>query len=207
MSLFAGLDVSTQGCKIVIIDSIKKAVVYIDSINYDKDLPHYSTRNGVVQGLGEGASESDPLMWIEAVESIFLNLQESEIQQDAINCISVSGQQHGLVALDSAGNLTRQRSKLWNDFSTAKECTLLTDAVGGREAMIKEVGNSQKTGYTASKIYHMLRHEPDNYKKTSTFFLVHNYINWFLTGGIICMAEWRFGTQKPRNGRKKSFQP
>jgi len=204
MSLFAGLDVSTQGCKIVIIDSIKKAVVYIDSINYDKDLPHYSTRNGVVQGLGEGASESDPLMWIEAVESIFLNLQESEIQQDAINCISVSGQQHGLVALDSAGNLTRQRSKLWNDFSTAKECTLLTDAVGGREAMIKEVGNSQKTGYTASKIYHMLRHEPDNYKKTSTFFLVHNYINWFLTGGIICMepgdtsgmALWNPKTEK-----------
>jgi len=187
MRLFAGLDVSTQGCKIVIIDSSKKAVVYIDSINYDKDLPRYSTRNGVVQGLGEGASESDSLMWIEAVESIFRNLQESKIQQDAINCISVSGQQHGLVALDSAGNLTRQRSKLWNDFSTAKECALLTDAVGGRESMIKEVGNSQKTGYTASKIYHMLRHEPDNYNKTSTFFLVHNYINWFLTGGIICM--------------------
>ncbi len=187
MRLFAGLDVSTQGCKIVIIDSGKKAVVYIDSINYDKDLQHYSTCSGVVQGLGEGASESNPLMWIEAVESIFRNLQESEIQQNTINCISISGQQHGLVALDSAGNLSRQRSKLWNDFSTAKECALLYDAVGGREAMIKEVGNSQRTGYTAAKIYHMLRHEPDNYKKTSTFFLVHNYINWFLTGGIICL--------------------
>jgi len=84
MRLFAGLDVSTQGCKIVIIDSSKKAVVYIDSINYDKDLPRYSTRNGVVQGLGEGASESDSLMWIEAVESIFRNLQESKIQQDTL---------------------------------------------------------------------------------------------------------------------------
>ena len=48
-----------------------------------------------------------------------------------INAISVSGQQHGLVALDSQGNLTRKISKLWNDYSTTKECEILTEKLIG----------------------------------------------------------------------------
>jgi len=182
LALFAGLDVSTQSCKLVIIN-LNKEVVYTDTVNYDNDLPHYHTKNGVVQGLGEGVSESDPNMWIEAVELLFQRLKDSEIPQEEIMGISVSGQQHGLVALDEAGNLTRPRSKLWNDFSTTEECELLTEAVGGKSQMIKEVGNSQRTGYTASKIFNLFRHERELYEKTKTFFLVHNYINWFLTGG------------------------
>lgn len=181
-ALFAGLDVSTQSCKLVIIN-LQKAVIYTDTVNYDKDLPHYNTLNGVIQGLGEGVSESDPNMWIEALEVLFQRLKDSEIPHEKIMGISVSGQQHGLVTLDEEGNLTRPTSKLWNDFSTTEECDLLNEAVGGSENMIKEVGNSQRTGYTAAKIFHMARHEPEAFAKTSTFFLVHNYINWYLTGG------------------------
>jgi xylulokinase len=33
----------------------------------------------------------------------------------------------------------------------------------------------------------MIRHEPEIYKKTSTMFLVHNYINYYLTGGVRIM--------------------
>ena len=84
----------------------------------------------------------------------------------------------------STGHLTRARSKLWNDFSTEKECALLTEKIGGVDAMIREVGNSQRTGYTAAKIFHMARHEPDAFQKTTTVFLVHNFINWYLTGGV-----------------------
>jgi len=151
-------------------------------------LPKYKTKNGVIQNLSEGVSESDPLMWIAAIEILFERLKQSEIPQQNIKSVSVSGQQHGLVALDSEGNLTRKTSKLWNDFSTQKECDLLTEAIGGNDKMIAEVGNSQLTGYTASKIFHFVRHEPEAYNKTSTLLLVHNYINWYLTGGI-CVME------------------
>jgi len=186
-SLFAGLDVSTQGCKLLILDLEKEEVVYVDTLNYDQDLPHYHTQDGTLAGLKEGCSESDPHMWIEAIEVLFGRLKKSNIHQKNILCVSVSGQQHGLVSLDSQGNLTRKTSKLWNDFSTAKECEILTQSVGGKDAMIQEVGNSQKTGYTAPKILHMLRNEPEKFKRTQTFLVVHNYINWFLTGGIKVM--------------------
>jgi xylulokinase len=185
--LFAGLDVSTQSCKIVVIDYEKQDVVHVDLVSYDDDLPEYGTREGVIQGLDEGVSESDPKMWLSAVDKIFDNLVRSDVLQANIRSISVSGQQHGLVALDNEGQLTRPRSKLWNDYSTHEECRILTERIGGLDKMIEAVGNSQRTGYTAPKIFHMVRHEPDVFEKTATLFLVHNYINWYLTGGVRIM--------------------
>jgi len=185
--LFAGLDVSTQGCKLVVIDHDAGGVVHIDAVSYDNDLPQYGTRDGVVQDAPEGVSESDPRMWIEAVEMVLGRLRASPVAAKDIHCISVSGQQHGLVALDADGELARPTSKLWNDYSTVEECAILTDAVGGLEAMIDAVGNSQRPGYTAAKILHMRRHEPETYAKATTLFLVHNYINCYLTGGIAVM--------------------
>jgi xylulokinase len=182
-ALFAGLDVSTQGTKLVVIDPASAAVTFVGAVNYDADLPGYNTKDGVLQGRGEGVSESDPLMWVEAVHRVFQAAKQAGVPFERIRCVSVSGQQHGLVSLSAAGDLTRPSSKLWNDFSTAEECRILTERVGGVKAMIRETGNSQRTGYTAAKILHMKRREPQAFRKTSTFFLVHNYINWILTGG------------------------
>jgi xylulokinase len=181
--LFAGLDVSTQSCKLVIIEPASGEVVHLDRVEYDRDLPAYGTVQGAVPGLGEGVSESDPLMWIEAVDTLLGRLSPAGVPCQTIRGISVSGQQHGLVALTAEGALARSRSKLWNDVSTAEECRILTEGVGGIEAMIQEVGNSQRPGYTASKILHMARNEPEHFKQARTLFLVHNYINWHLTGG------------------------
>ena len=181
--LFGGIDSSTQSCKLVIIDLNLSKILYSDIVNYDKDLPQYKTLNGVIPGLGEGVSESDPQMWIDAIELLFNRAKQSNLPLYEIKALSVSGQQHGLVCLDQHGNLSRSRSKLWNDFSTRDECELLTEAVGGTEKMIAEVGNTQRTGYTAPKIFHFARHEPEAFKRTTTCFLVHNFVNWYLTGG------------------------
>lgn len=200
--LFAGLDVSTQGCKLVVVDLAAARVLHVDALSYDRDLPEYGTRDGVIRGLPEGVSESDPRMWIEAVDTVLGRLAEHDVPRDRIRSISVSGQQHGLVALDADGNPARPTSKLWNDFSTAEECEILTEAVGGRAAMIAEVGNSQRPGYTAGKILHMRRHEPEAWARAATLFVVHDYINWHLTGGVRAMepgdasgtALWHPGT-------------
>jgi xylulokinase len=196
--LFAGFDVSTQSAKLVVIDPGTRAVVHVDRVDYDRDLPRYGTRDGAIQGLGEGVSESDPAMWIEAVEILLERLSGGAEGTEGtggwsgpsgrgiaarIRCISVSGQQHGLVALTADGTLARPRAKLWNDFSTAEECRILTDAVGGLEAMVREIGNSQRTGYTAGKILHLKRHEPERWARSRILFLVHNYVDWYLTGG------------------------
>ena len=182
--MFGGLDVSTQGCKLVVIDLEAADVIHVDRVGYDEDLPQYGTRDGVIADAPEGVSESDPRMWIDAVEMILARLASSGVPGDRIGALGVSGQQHGLVALDATGGLARPTSKLWNDFSTAEECALLTAAVGGVDEMIAEVANSQRTGYTAGKIYHLVRHEPEAYARAATLFIVKDFVNWFLTGGV-----------------------
>ena len=185
--LFAGLDVSTQGTKLVVIDVLEQAAVYQDQLTYDTDLPHYETRDGVIRDQPPGVSESDPRMWIEAVETLLARLQASDVDQCDVRCLSVSGQQHGVVALTEDGALAHPRAKLWNDVSTVEECDMLTAAVGDDAAMIAEVGNTQRPGYTASKIFRLARHHPDDFRRAATLFLVHNYVNWYLTGGVRAM--------------------
>ena len=108
---FAGLDVSTQGQKIVVIDLQKNSVIYSDSINYDLDLPKYSTLNGVIRDTENGISESNPKMWIDALHLIFERLKTSSDIIQSIKAISIAGQQHGLVAIDKDGNLAKPTSK------------------------------------------------------------------------------------------------
>ncbi|MBD3224544.1 MAG: hypothetical protein GF313_07430 [Caldithrix sp.] len=180
---FLGIDVSTQSLKGVCINLHKSAVEYTHSIHYDEDLPGYGTRNGVIPSQQISVSESNPNMWIDGLNALFRHMKKTGPDLQSIAAISVSGQQHGLVTLDEAGELTRKRSKLWNDASTDEECRLLTKAIGGQKEMIAEIGNTQRTGYTAGKIFHLYRHEKSAAEKTQTFFLVHNFINWYLTGG------------------------
>jgi xylulokinase len=205
--LFAGLDVSTQSTKLVAIDLERHEVIHVDLISYDHDLPEYGTREGVVPGLSEGISESEPGMWVAAVDRVLERLTRAGIPVNEILSISVSGQQHGLVALDEEGNLTRSRAKLWNDYSTHEECAILTDRVGGLESMIAAVGNSQRPGYTAPKILHMARHEPEAFGKSTTFFLVHNYVNWYLSGGIRTMEEGDASGMALWNPKTREYAP
>ena len=186
---FAGIDVSTQSQKLIVIDLDIDSIIYSDSINYDNDLPDYKTFNGVIRNNPPGVSESDPNMWIDGLHILFKKLSKRTDIISSIKCLSVSGQQHGLVALDRKGNLAKSTSKLWNDFSTQKECDILTENIGGKDRMIAEISNSQRTGYTASKIFHMQRNEIELFNSTHQFMLVHNYVNYFLTGGVFAMEE------------------
>jgi xylulokinase len=93
----------------------------------------------------------------------------------------VSGQQHGLVALDEKGDVVRP-AKLWCDTSTAVECAKIEEAVGGGERALALGGNRILPGYTAPKIRWLQDHEPKNWAKTRVVMLPHDYLNFWLTG-------------------------
>ena len=88
-NLFAGIDSSTQGTKLLVIDLDASQVVWVDAVNYDNDLPQYNTKNGVRQTDHVGVSESDPNMWIEALDVLFDRLKKSDVPQKDIKAISV----------------------------------------------------------------------------------------------------------------------
>ena len=95
--------------------------------------------------------------------------------------IGVSGQQHGLVAIDGADRPVRP-AKLWNDTTTAGDCLALTEAMGGEAAVHAATGNIFLPGYTAPKIAWLRRVEPASYGSAARFCLPHDYLNLWLTG-------------------------
>ncbi len=184
MSLFLGLDLSTQSLKAIFIDPELGSVVHGDSVIFDEDLPEYGTELGILAGMPSGAAEAPPAMWRDAF-SLLLERCAREVDLSDVRALSVGGQQHGLVALDAEGKLSRPTAKLWNDVSTAAEARELERHMGGRAATISLVANTMRPGYTAPKILHFKLHEPEAYARTDIFLLPHNYLNYLLTGRAV----------------------
>jgi len=166
--LFLGIDSGTQGTKVVILDSEKKAIV----------AEGYASHRLIESN--DGTREQDPQWWIDATGHA-IRMALSNVRADDLRAIGVSGQQHGMVPLDVSGNVLRP-AKLWCDTATTKQSDALTERLGGKEAVIELIGNSVAVGFTASKIVWLKENEPDHYERLRTILLPHDYINYWLTG-------------------------
>lgn len=167
MQTVLGIDVGTQSSKVMLYDYRAQKVAALASA------PHQ------LISKADGTSEQHPRWWLEAVKTA-LGSVDPEIRQSAV-AVAVSGQQHGLVALDEAGEAVYP-AKLWNDTSTVDQCNELTSAFGGSRRLIEEVGNPILPGYTAGKILWLKRNHPQAFARLGHILLPHDYINFLLTG-------------------------
>lgn len=170
---YIGIDSGTQSTKAVVIDGESGQVVGSAVKRY-----------GIIEGLPQGHKEQHPSTWIEAfTETVRRSVEKSGIDPRQVKALGVSGQQHGFVPLDNKNSVIRP-AKLWNDTSTVEECQILINALGGREEVIRLIGNSIPPGFTASKILWLKRKEPWNYDRLATVLLPHDYLNFYLTGEL-----------------------
>jgi xylulokinase len=102
MDYFLGLDCSTQSLTAVLINLSNNEIIIRYSINFDEELPHYNTQNGVFSSNGGKVVHSNPLMWVEALELVFKALVQKNLPLNKIKAISGSGQQHGTVYLNNS---------------------------------------------------------------------------------------------------------
>jgi xylulokinase len=168
MPYFLGIDVSTTATKALLIDD-QGDVVAVAAAEYGFDTP---------QPLW---SEQDPALWWHgAVQSIRTVLNQAGVNPTEIDGIGLTGQMHGLVLLDGAGQVLRP-SILWNDGRTAAECDLIRARLG-RERLIAVTGNDALTGFTAPKILWVRTHEPAIYRHARHVLLPKDYVRLLLTG-------------------------
>lgn len=168
MEYLIGVDLGTSGTKTVLFDSDGNPLAS-RTIEY----PLYQPKNGW--------AEQDPLdWWIAARDGIKSVISKSGINTKDIKGIGISGQMHGLVMLDKAGNVLR-KSIIWCDQRTAKECEEITSKVGA-EKLIQITANPALTGFTASKILWVKNNEPQIYEKCAHILLPKDFIRYKLTG-------------------------
>lgn len=170
-TLVIGIDSGTQSTKALVVDA-----------NTGKALASGSQAYELIQGLPAGAKEQHPHTWRDAAaSSIRQAMRKARASGSEVVAIGVSGQQHGFVPLDDAGEVIRA-AKLWCDTSTAAECEEIMAGVGGPQATMETMGNLVLPGFTASKILWLKKHEPENFARLATVLLPHDYLNYWLTG-------------------------
>ena len=163
-----GIDVSTTATKAVLIDE-SGAVVGVGASAYGFSVPRPLW------------SEQDPELWWDgAVDAIRSVLATTGVPADDVDAIGLTGQMHGAVLLDAAGDVLRP-AILWNDQRTAAECDAIRDALGP-ERLIAITGNDALTGFTAPKLVWVRDHEPDVWRRIAHVLLPKDYLRLRLTG-------------------------
>jgi xylulokinase len=103
------------------------------------------------------------------------------VSGEDIAAIGLTGQMHGAVVLDRAGEVLRP-AILWNDQRTGAECDAIREAVGGVERLVAITGNDALTGFTAPKLVWIRDHEPDVWARIAHVLLPKDYVRLRLTG-------------------------
>jgi xylulokinase len=158
MTLVAGIDSSTQSCKVVVCDAGSGKVIR------EGRAPH------------PDATEVDPQRWWDAWTDASAGLL------DDVRALAVAGQQHGLVALDSDGEVVRP-ALLWNDTRSARAARDLVIELGGPDAWAQAVGSVPVASFTVTKLRWVAEHEPDTAARMTRVLLPHDWLTWRLLGG------------------------
>ncbi|MAT19398.1 MAG: xylulokinase [Leifsonia sp.] len=158
MTLVAGVDSSTQSCKVMIRDLETGAVV----------------RTGRA-GHPDG-TEVHPDAWWTALQAAIADAGGL----DDVAAISIGGQQHGMVVLDAAGEVIRP-ALLWNDTRSAGAASALIAEFGAAE-LARRTGSVPVASFTATKLRWLRDAEPEHATRVAAVALPHDWLTWRLLG-------------------------
>jgi xylulokinase len=146
-----------------------------------------------------GWAEQEPRDWWSGLLQVLSELSTSP--EPRIEAISISGQMHSLVVLDSQGRSIGP-SILWCDQRTGLECIDLTRDYGGEDAVLAGFGNPILTGFTAPKLLWLKRNEPERFDRMTRLALPKDFLALRLTGRLAIEPSDASGTilYRVRNG-------
>eukprot|EP00055_Hartaetosiga_balthica_P014951 m.85236 g.85236 ORF g.85236 m.85236 type:complete len:264 (+) comp8735_c0_seq2:71-862(+) len=197
--LFLGLDSSTQGLKVTVINALSQ-IKYVGAINYAKDLPSYNTQDGTIPG-SNSTFLTPSRMLADAMDLIFSRMKQDGFPLQNVVAISGDGQQHGTVYwkrgastilenLNASQSLADQlkcafsfeNGPIWMDKSTTKQCRELENHVGGALEMATLTGSRAYERFSANQIFKRYQLYNDDYNNTEHISLVSSYMCSLLLG-------------------------
>lgn len=158
MTLVAGVDSSTQSCKVVIADASTGRIV----------------RTG--RSAHPDGTEVDAEAWWNALQAAIVDAGGL----DDVASVSIAGQQHGMVVLDAQGAVIRP-ALLWNDTRSAVAARQLIAEVGA-DTYAERTGVVPVASFTATKLRWLRDTEPENAARVAAVALPHDWLTWRLRG-------------------------
>ena len=166
-TLVAGVDSSTQGTKVVVVEAESGSVVA------EGRAPH------PVDGEA-GARESDAGGWWTALRDALAATGRAR----EVAAIAVAAQQHGLVVLGDDGRPLRP-AVLWNDTRSAPDAQELTRALGGEDVWAERIGSVPVASFTVTTWAWLRRTDPRLAARVRGIRLPHDFLTERLTGRAV----------------------
>jgi xylulokinase len=175
-----GVDVGTTGARAVAVDE-GAAVAAAETSEYPLLTPRPRW------------TEQDPAEWWRATSEVLAAVSATcrNLGHEIVG-LGLTGQMHGSVFLDAAGEVVRP-ALLWNDQRTERQCEEITDRVG-RERLVEITGNPALTGFQAPKVLWLRDEEPASYERVARVLLPKDYVRLRLTGELATDAADAAGT-------------
>jgi xylulokinase len=164
-----GIDVGTGGTRAVVVDEAGGVVASATA----EHAPFASPRTGW--------AEQDPRDWWRATaEAVSAALAQAGAGREEVACVGLTGQMHGAVLLDGAGEVLRP-ALIWCDQRTDAQCRSITERVGAAR-LIELTLNPALTNFTLTKMLWVREHEPELWARVRTVLLPKDYARFRLTG-------------------------
>lgn len=196
-----------RSLKATILDA-NLSIVASEQINFDSELPHYKTKDGVYRDSSDNSRIVSPtLMWVEALD-LLLEKLKSKVDFGRVAAISGSGQQHGsvywrkgsnaiLASLNAKEPLVSQladafstkESPIWMDSSTIVQCREIEEAVGGAVELSKLTGSRAYERFTGPQIQKLFQTQEEIYHNTERISLVSSFMASLIIGGYASINE------------------
>jgi xylulokinase len=178
-SYLVGIDLGTSSCKAMALSPGSATLAEVESA-YPTAMPE------------PGWAEQDPASWWTAVRSSVAQLADRVPPGSQALGIGVTGQMHGLVALDASHEVIRP-SILWSDQRSLEEARQITARVG-EATLVRITRNPSRPAFTASKIKWLQEHEPEAARRLRHVLLPKDWVVSRLTNRLVTEPSDASGT-------------
>ncbi|MBO3808557.1 MAG: xylulokinase [Candidatus Brockarchaeota archaeon] len=169
--LMLGLDLGTSSVKATLVDSRGSALLS-------------TSRPYPIESPVPGWCEQDPAVWWRSVKEVIHELlSKTGFSGDSVSSLCVSGQMHGMILLNSYGQVLRP-AIIWSDNRSRSQCVQIENELGV-EALIEITGNRAATGFAAVSFLWVRQNEPRIAEAVKTLLFPKDYIRMMLTG-VVC---------------------
>lgn len=175
---YLGIDLGTSEVKLVLLDEANGLVASAGApLQVQRPQPLWS--------------EQHPADWWAAASNAAAALRnQAPAAWAAVQGIGLSGQMHGAVVLDAAGQVLRP-AILWNDGRSGAECAELQAAAPRLHTL---AANLAMPGFTAPKMLWLRRHEPALFQRIHRVLLPKDWLGLQLTGEAVSDMSDASGT-------------
>ncbi len=126
-------------------------------------------------------AEQRPGNWWDAAQLAIRGLLlQTGANREAVKGLGLSGQMHGLVALDAENRVIRP-ALIWCDQRSQPQVDAINRSVG-REAVLGYIANPVLTGFTLPKLLWVRDNEPAAFERIRKVLLPKDYVRFQLTG-------------------------